>query len=418
MYFSGWAFYYSLQYRRGTHNPSFRSASERQNKLIKPIAGESDSNRANFQQALKAFTHCDDMQNNVSKIYAITEGGSMMKLRTITTPFFAILMLTLCSSVVFAANKKKPATQSKQSVSRTKPIEKEKPVAVITNLDSKGYYKEFRNMLLNMNKKSLSEYITKYPNSPYTRFSKANIAAIEEASEGFGKFFLVLKNNTRLNVKLETSQYVNEEQLQFNSTLVRVDPSTIAYVEFLSDTEELEVHVDYKQGINFKNVLNRSPRDITIYQRGDLPQTSNSTLLPSKRTNGMIKYKIAQNLASLASSDAADKFAMLDVLNKFDNKMDLDIYNMSSDDEKKVIASAIYDMAYLFFNGHIKWKPSSDYIITDIEQIIRDNDKIYLKDYSNAMRYLIDYATVSNNDVLILPSIHGKADYYPFVIMP
>ncbi|WP_143424263.1 hypothetical protein [Geoanaerobacter pelophilus] len=342
----------------------------------------------------------------------------MMKLRTITTPFFAILMLTLCSSVVFAANKKKPATQSKQSVSRTKPIEKEKPVAVITNLDSKGYYKEFRNMLLNMNKKSLSEYITKYPNSPYTRFSKANIAAIEEASEGFGKFFLVLKNNTRLNVKLETSQYVNEEQLQFNSTLVRVDPSTIAYVEFLSDTEELEVHVDYKQGINFKNVLNRSPRDITIYQRGDLPQTSNSTLLPSKRTNGMIKYKIAQNLASLASSDAADKFAMLDVLNKFDNKMDLDIYNMSSDDEKKVIASAIYDMAYLFFNGHIKWKPSSDYIITDIEQIIRDNDKIYLKDYSNAMRYLIDYATVSNNDVLILPSIHGKADYYPFVIMP
>lgn len=309
-----------------------------------------------------------------------------------------VVLITVVSgrtNMAFGASAKKPIN----SVDKSYISAKEKQSA---QLDEK----DFKDVLKNMSKKTLSDFIAKNPNSPYAVFAKTNLAAIEEAGDGFGKLFIVLKNKTRLNVQQVTTEYKNH--LQFSDQIIRIDPSTISYLELHSGTEELEPFIEYKWGKDLKMFINSSSGIFGEVAKGN-------SLLPSSRTNGIIKYKLKTPLETWhPAGEVLDKLDLLDILKKSKYKFSLNEYKALTEEEQKIVAATMIDITFFrndYGNKEKYYPMSTDDMLTYIRTKVTDNSRTEIKVFD----YLPTYSLIAENNLLVLPSTHGKNDYYPFI---
>lgn len=279
-------------------------------------------------------------------------------------------------------------------------------VSAKENQSSKLDEKDFKDVLANMTKKTLSDFIAKKPHNPYVVFAKTNLTAIDEAGDGFGKLFIVLKNKTRINVQQVTTEYKNH--LQFSDQIIRIDPSTISYIELHSGTEELEPYIEYKWGKDLKYYLNGPSGIFGEVAKGN-------SLLPSTRTNGIIKYKLKTSLETLhPAGETLDKFDILDILKRSKYKFNLNEYRTLTEEEQKTIVATMIDMTFFrndFGNKKRYFAMSTDEMLTYMKTSVSDKSTTEIK----ILDYLLTYSLIAENNMLVLPSTHGKNDYYPFI---
>lgn len=300
------------------------------------------------------------------------------------------------SSVAIGASSKKSAKAVEKSLA-----------AISISQSAESDYRDFKAVLKNMTKKTLSDFIDKNPNNFYTVLAKINLTAIEETADGFGKCVIVLKNKTRLNVQQVTTK--DKRELQF-SDKVHVDPSTIAYIELHSTTEELEPYIEYKWGQVFKYSLGMT---------GVLsPLEKGNSLLATPRTNGVIKYKLKTSLETWhPSGEILNKFDLIDILKKNANGLNLEKYIALTEAEQKVVVATLMDITWAVdsWNGseYKYFKNDTLEKLLDFMKTERAGENTRIV---GALNILPGYSLIAENDLLVLPSTHGKDDYYPFVV--
>lgn len=266
---------------------------------------------------------------------------------------------------------------------------------------------DFKKVLKNMTKKTLAEYINRFPNSFYINQIKTNLDAIEEAESGFGKCFLVLKNGTRINLAQES---LDIGSFDFSDKYVRVDSSSISFIELRSATDELEPYLNFLAGRDFRVWFYSSDFQPNNHQKGNV-------LIPSERIKSVIKYKIKVPFDKMiVVKEPVDKFDVIHLLSRNSLKKGADDFKLLSKDDQNMISEILMDITWSvsdhgkvqkFFRGYDS--PS------ELTEVLT---KRFSGRFLDALIQKIPlYSSFSEEDLLILPSTHGKNDYYPFIVV-
>lgn len=268
-------------------------------------------------------------------------------------------------------------------------------------------YPAFKEVLKDLNKKSLEVFIKNHPDNYFLPYAKNNLKAIKNANGGFGKFTIVLSNNTKLSV-IEVAKEsisfggsftgVTEYYPAFDTLqLIAVAPDTVDHFQY-SGTQELEPYLQILSGK--KSVLLWDSNGIVLTS----VKEQDATLI-SSHADKITKYKTEPEFVIKKPSFSA---AAINVLKKYSL-----ITSLNHQSFNKLPSDAQASLCRPLAEAPENWGVVKEWTETKVcNRLKNDGDGTIA---AAALPSLNAYLTLGFNDIMV-PSIQGKALYYPFVI--